>query len=553
MHGVTHLSTVGSEEGWSEITHFSPDGSKIAYTWWSYPGEGYEVRVRNTDGTGERVLWRAADEAPVRTRSGIGLWWPAIYGWTPDGSSVVASLWSSRNSAAIWLMPLDGSPKRHLYQPAPGKHLGEWVAVSPDGQFLAFDERAVASPERPETPSNLFVLPLEGEDDPVAIAPSDSEDVVVGWTIDGGLLFFSDREQTEGVWSVAIRNGRPVGEPSLLKGDLWGAQPFGVAGDAIYFGIRTQARRLHTVGLSLESRRLVGELRPVEAVSRPSNRPSWSPDGRYLAYRAESRRDRPSLMIRSASGNSVQEVGPFQRIRDLSWDPSGNAIHIAGELPGDDQKFSWFRFDLGTGETVRTRRSIDGIGCASPILLHPDGQRQFCTRRRDGTRPRQFVELDLGTSEPRVLQEMPRVPTGPVARWGIASLSPDGSRFAIWAYETREDWSLRIMPVDGNEPTEVLRFDMGTSEHAECFGHRMPLWLPDGEHLLIERPSALAEGEEPGSDACSVDLVSVAGGPTVEIGTLPEHDEWTLSPDGTRLAIVTGESRGEFWVLEPAR
>ena len=57
----------------------------------------------------------------------------------------------------------------------------DFPALSPDGHHLGYGEE-----------DDMFVRPVSGGD-AVSVASGPSKDVLVGWTEDGNLLYFSDR------------------------------------------------------------------------------------------------------------------------------------------------------------------------------------------------------------------------------------------------------------------------------------------------------------------------------------------------------------------------
>lgn len=555
---VTHFpfaDSAGAAYQYAEMTRFSPDGLRLAYSWYGPPDWQYEVRVIDLDGSNERVLWRAVDE--LREEDGRVAWWPDVHGWAPDGSGLLVTFWASPSRAEMRLLPLDGSSARTVYRPPPWKG-PDYAAISPDGRYLAFTENTEArSREIPEPTNDVFVLPLDGGGGKVSVAPSPGYDGLVGWTTDGRLLLASDRELTEGVWRVTLRDGRPVGEPELVKGDLWGIQPIGMAGDVVFYGIDTQVRQVHTVGISLDDRRLVGSLRPVESSMRRSEMPAWSHDGRRLAYRAittsRGGNDQEFLVIRSTSGEAAQQVGSFARIRDVQWSATDRELHVMGEMPEHERKRNWLELDLATGEVSVVKTADEVAGCRGPSF-HADDRRAVCVYMNQDTWHRQVVEYDLESGDRKVLWELPEGPTDPV-RFARLSLSPDGTRIAFWEHDRRGPetlWTLHVLPSAGGESTELFSFERPRIEYASCSGTDLPVWTPDGTQLLISVPEVVREGEDPGPEPCHVHLVPVDGGSPVEIGVLPEHSHWALSPDGTRLAMVAGEPRGEIWVLEGA-
>lgn len=97
---------------------WSPDGTKIAYSFYDYASVDNKLGVVNADGSGG-----------FRLLSDIG-WEPA---WSPDGSEIAFQHFETTlQGNAIWLMNADGSAARGL---GVG---GESPAWSPDGSRLVF-------------------------------------------------------------------------------------------------------------------------------------------------------------------------------------------------------------------------------------------------------------------------------------------------------------------------------------------------------------------------------------------------------------------------------
>jgi Tol biopolymer transport system component len=551
------VRTVPGTDGFVGMAAFSPDMERIAFMVWD---EGqYGMRVVKPDGSENVRLLRGvpmgqpADD-PVHVEA-----WPEVYGWSNDGSAVLAGVWASPRLMHVALYPIDGSPHRVLHRPPAG--VGpSYAALSPDGRWLAFDQNlAQPSPERPLPDVDIYVMPVDGSARPISVAPHPGNDELIGWTDTGRLLLASDRELTQGVWSVKIRDGRPVAEPSLVKGDLWGIAPLDVEGSTVFYGIPTQYEQVHTIGLSLDNGRLVGPLAPVEPDVRPSSWPAWSPDGRYLAYKVVKEfRGRGGTeyelgVIRSAAGQEAQEIElePVAATsRSLRW-LSEDELAFRGKLRAEDASRGFAALDLGTG-TARTLYMFDDFPCNTPEF-HPDGQRLFCVLRDEEEQRQEVVELDLTTRSTRVV-------------WGHAgaeerslwllTLSPDARRIAFWDYRRSSDapgqvtWTLNLLAAEGGSPDEIFSFSRPEDGYTDCSGRDKVYWTPDGQQILIAIPELLSEDRDPGPEACPLYLVPTTGGDPIRIGALPEHGQWALSPDGTRLALVNRESRGEIWVLE---
>ena len=96
---------------------FSPDGSKIAVSYWQH--DHWEVHIMNSDGSGRVRLtqtpWTAIAE---QTLSGqpVRSWNNAAPDWSPDGTKI-AFLTDRTGQWEIWVMNADGSNQQPLFSP----------------------------------------------------------------------------------------------------------------------------------------------------------------------------------------------------------------------------------------------------------------------------------------------------------------------------------------------------------------------------------------------------------------------------------------------------
>ena len=138
-----------------------------------------------------------------------------------------------------------------------------------------------------------------------------------------------------------MRDGRPAGDATLVAGDLWGMKPMGVAGNSLFYGIQTQASRLHVLPLDLTRNRLLGTPTPVEPQMRQSRFPAWSPDGQKLIYLADDFSPERRLMLRSTTGGEATDVTPGSLTpgRDLiRWSEDGRRVLLLGEERGSERR-----------------------------------------------------------------------------------------------------------------------------------------------------------------------------------------------------------------------
>jgi Tol biopolymer transport system component len=167
--------------------------------------------------------------------------------------------------------------------------------------------------------------------------------------------------------------------------------------------------------------------------------PTWSPDGRYLAYRDPSR----DVVISDPEGNVVAEFSAHGW--EIAWSPDSTRVAV------------WIRF----GETI----GVFGVdGERQALLTMPPGWRQAGDHdprwSPDGTSlllQGLVIPIDGGTPFHRPLS------------WG--TYSPDGSRVAKG---TRQ--SLVIGEADGSNPRAVFDEGVWVSN---------PVWSPTGDRIAF--------------------------------------------------------------------
>lgn len=554
LTGQKRRVTDKGDDGWdksyayNEEACFSPDGQRIAYLWYTEPGLP-ELRVINTDGSDSRLVARPGFEPENPPPSYIDLfeWWPDLHGWSPDGQHILATLYYAGGGETTLISVADGS-REDLYVSEGGPTL---AALSPDGRHLAYDDA-------PDETDDIFVRPVSGGN-AVRIAGGPSTDRLVGWTQDGDVLFFSDRDLTEGVWRVPVRDdGRPAGDATLVVGDLWGMEPMGVAGNNLIYGIRTQAPRLHVVPLDLTRNSLSGTPTPVEQQMRESFFPSWSPDGLKFVYLVVARRPRARLMMRSTANSEIREITP----RSLTvlegvprWSGDGRRLLLFGE-DRDSGRPSFFAYTLATGEVayVFSRDDLTGLDVQDVqwTMFSHDWETVYLAVEEHTDGRVSVLRIDLTTGDRRTVLTHPGLPGGgrPIGRtWP----SPDDRLLAFWESAVSDTaHMLRVISADGGEPRTLLTVPWSDdANYPECSGSIFPLWTSDGQHLLTVLLDSVPEGDSVPFDRCGIYKVPVDGGNPIYLGAITEdHGPWALSPDDSRLAFSTGETRGEIWILQ---
>jgi Tol biopolymer transport system component len=361
----------------------------------------------------------------------------------------------------------------------------------------------------------------------------------MGWAPDGsGILFYSDRDLTQGIWFLPVAEGKAAGEPRLLKADVWGLNPLGFSRDAYYYGVTLEQPQIHTASVDFAAGRYLTPPAPVEDPSEGrSESAAWSPDGRYLAYIHRRNGDPTSqLVIRTVAGDDKREI-PLPLTLDrpalIQWTADGQALLFQAREKG---RRGFYRLDMTSGNTVRLGGEEEIEGNIRGGAFSPDGKVLYFTRQVEKGL-HHMVRMDLQSRSETVVASIP----GDFFR--EPSVSPDGRTIAVSKFDNGEKGGrIMLVPATGGEAVELYR----TPEGIEYLGNVS--WSPDGRFILFITPRAeeaqhdglwriAATGGEPEQLLISDMRLQGAGPPK-------------LHPDGRRLAFSSGQLKGEIWVME---
>jgi serine/threonine protein kinase len=383
--------------------HFSPDGSKIAVTLsLESGGGGFEFWILPfPSGTPKRVLTSLSARAPA-----VG------FDWMPD------------NRRLVFSAELAGISGRHLYVAdtqtgnvlplTPGTGEEFFPDVSPDGSRVVF----VAG----GTDVDLIESPLEGGVTRRLLATTRAEQFP-SWSPSGNqYVYASDASGAFEIWLrspadawarrvvtrtqdglpvwVTVRHVRFSPDGSRIMYELWGPE--------------------HSIWISP-----IGGGRPVRPGEGDQHGPSWSPDGKQVAY-ARQAGEAWTLVRTPVGGGSPTVVLPDVASMTTEWfrSPDGEVIAFSNDRGKGVEIVS----PDGKNRKMLTQSNSQVFGASR------DGSTLYVVRRAGGRWELATIDVHSGTQ--RKVSPL----AIPVAAYVLGfSLSPDGKSFTTSVTDSKSD------------------------------------------------------------------------------------------------------------------
>ena len=545
---VTQYGDWNDEEAWkksgfTDLNIISPDGKQIAFTYFTgsrLPNATAELRVISSDGTGERTLY---SKSPYSNGG-----WIIPDAWSSDGKHILARVHlpgeggrlPGRGNYAIVLVSVSDGSLRTLKELKSSRRYRRRTFLSQDGSYVAYD----SPPNQEVADGDVFILPTAGGE-AVAVAPHAADDYTLGWTPDSGtLLFASNRSGSFGIWAVAVKNGKPVGEPELMRPHVGAITSAGFDRDGLfYYTLKSEPTNAYTATLDPETGKATGKPRRVtDRFSGSNDWAVWSPDGKRIAYRSwqgPSDKSGMKISIRSVATNAERDIVPqlatFSRLR---WHPDGKSLLVDGRS-SRAQAPGLYRVDARSGETTLLAEES-----SSEIADWPRDARELILHYRE---PSRLVKKNLAGGTETELYRLPEA----YRRFFVGSLSPDGKTVAIARMSDEGAGSLLGISVGTGEVRKLSELESG------WYRHQLGLsaWSPDSRSIYF---ALHTKGQ--------VLRVPAEGGGVVDTGLI--HGVWsdnfseeeldsyhirgiTISPDGKQISFSVDE-KSEFglWAMK---
>ena len=515
--------------GFAVSSAFSPDGRLVAYSWFTEEGRRKQVRIlRVGSGTGAapRVLFeRGVDTDGLR-----------VANWSSDGKTLAIQLGLGDGTKQIATASVaDGTVKVLTSLQWQGT---TDLVFSPDSRWLAYDVRGGDA-----GPRDVHVIAVDASAN-TAVVTGAADDVIVGWTPDGGLLFESDRSGTPGLYVVRLAGGKPAGRPIPLKDPLPIHGSFKVTSEGtLHYAVGTGGPVVSVASVDLTTGATITQPVPFTERQPVPLAGAWSPDGKWFVGRPQAQALPYLVVVNVASGEQRPLRPGLTWINQVTWLAANDIV-----VRGVDAKGRWglFRVDAQSGETLPIeltdcRMERCPVDATTIKLIHsvsPDFQSIYYAFQPPSGQQgdRVLVQRDLRSGRERELLRGRGL-------FGFR-LSPQGDRMTyIEPDSDAKSNVLKVLDIATLKAHEVTHATDGAA-----FTNLVE-WTPDGERLLFGRL------EEKKTSAW---IVAASGkGTPVRLqldvlgGNRSPYRSVQIHPDNRRVLLVSGAPEvWEVWTLE---
>jgi Tol biopolymer transport system component len=251
----------------------------------------------------------------MTTAAGSGL------SWSPDARQIAFSdRISTDGPLGIFLVLVDSGERRRLTSPAKAAEDDLWPAFSPDGQSVAFVRRAI-------TATGIYRVAVSGGN-PTRVAISGQPLDGLVWSPDGQYLLLATGRHAPGLLAVPANArdttqlervdiaGFNVSEPSIISRN---------SGREVDLAYAHEGTNWDIWGMAIGDH--VSSPVPLATSTRANQAPSFSPDGKQLAF-SSARSGYEEIWVSMADGSQPRQLTNFRSAVANSprWSPDGRWI-----------------------------------------------------------------------------------------------------------------------------------------------------------------------------------------------------------------------------------
>ena len=518
------LSNKGSWMKSSDFALFSiwsPDSKKVACNWYSAKDNIMDLRIYGFEDSEANILYNKSE-------------YTHPLDWSSDGKQILTYFTGDDDNIFLGLLSIKDGSMQTI------KTLGGFYPsdafFSPDAGYIVYDLPV----KKDNQNRDIFIITSDGSHE-VTFVKNPADDALLGWTPDGKyILFLSDRTGELDMWATQIEDGRPQGEPVLIRKDIGQIWSLGFTKTgAMYYGFDPSMIDVYTASVNMKKGTLIS---PVEKASTSfaggNTSPAWSPDGKYLAYvskrqRGPERMGSKVLCIKNLKSGKVTafipELRNFGRI--MYWAPDGRSVIVTGN--DKEGQPGLFTINTTTGKTITLFKKENGMPVPG-FVLAPDGKTIYHRKNVSQKNINQIFEYNLSTKQQKEIHSDSSI-------YNLI-ISPDGKSLAYCSNDMPlKEIVMKILPTNGGEPHEIMRI-----KGPETVYFHSPAWSSDGLYIIFGKGSSSMQDQK--IDLCRV---SVDGGTPQKLGiSMDRIRHVRIHPDGKQIAFFAGLIQAEIWVME---
>jgi Tol biopolymer transport system component len=492
--------------------NWSTDGSMLAYFWCDGDGIG-ELRIITTEG---KIIQKKDDFKEFR--------WPMVKGWTKKGNKLLITALDQEKEVLLLLFNISDLSFDYLK-----KFEGEYsvdVFFSPDEEYVVYDLPTKVFGKE------IFIISLENKSE-TKLLENVGKDQVLGWLPDGKqILFLSDRGGTWDAWKIGVEEGKPRGEPVLVKKDFGNIFPLGISQNGTFiYASDLENFEIYLTELSADGNKIAKEPQRIADQYIGSNSiPIWSPDGSRLAYLSKrERQDVYHFIVTYSPETQEKKEYPlnFLRVESLNWDLGGKTLLITGILKKEKAGIFCYNFTDKIPEPIYLFPKKQSYTSWASWL--PDGNQIIFLHRPYGEDPEsKFMLLNVADGKVKELDREWSWPPNP-------TLHPDKKHLTFRGWFEQKEYIYQI-PVTGGEREIIAEFQ---DESVISIA-----WAPDGQKIYIVR-------RKPSEYKTSLWLKNLQSGELIDLNLKMNYvRELQMHPDGKQLVFQDMNRKFEIWAME---
>lgn len=528
---LTHKGSWDESFAFAMTSVWSPDGKQLAYIWEDGAKDQVEVHIVGLDGSEPRLLYQ------INYYKG----WVEVADWSPDGKNILAFFLNEAKRWQLGLISIKDSSIQILTTFDAVDLFPMKAEFSPDGRYIIYD----FPQEKESRKKDISLISSDGmKEIPLIAHPAD--DYLLGWSPDRKwILFSSDRTGTRDAWIIQVLEGKPQGDPQLVRRDIGLIGSLGFSQDgSFYYDTEGASHDIYSAKLDPETGNIIEQPKKDPLPYEGSNfYPDWSPDGKNLVYisRRGPGRRQSVLCLYSAESGRVREFDLKEKFINFAyprWCNDGRSILLLAE-DFLQSGAGIYKIDAQTGEATLLipKKENESPGALWSPVMSKDGKLLFYIHENMSDKYYSVVVRDLETGKEEELLRNPPHDNNMLA------LSPDGQRLALLMREEENLRVLKVMSIKEREFVELHRFEFKGRSIIDID------WSPDGRYIYFSKKKPDSEEEER-----QLWRVLAKGGEAENLGlTMTWFVHLRVHPDGERITWASSSGHimlPEIWVMQ---